>query len=85
MSFEVSKMQKINENAEAECQVEFVPKGKLPRIDRPFGNGVLGYKVNGMKKHPHCKWMAIQEPKFIDLIRNEQNIKALKILNKTKH
>ena len=77
-------MQKINENAEAECQVEFVPKGKLPRIDRPFGNGVLGYKVNGMKKHPHCKWMAIQEPKFIDLIRNEQNIKALKILNKTK-
>jgi hypothetical protein len=45
MSFEVSKMQKINENAEAECQVEFVPKGKLPRIDRPFGNGVLGYKA----------------------------------------
>ena len=45
---------------------------------------ILCYKVNGMKKHPHCKWMAIQEPKFIDLIRNEQNIKALKILNKTK-
>ena len=44
-------MQKINENAEAECQVEFVPKGKLPRIDRPFGNGVPGYKVNTVFPH----------------------------------
>ena len=80
MSLELNKLKQINEKAENECQVQFVPKAKLPLMDRPFGNGVLGYKVNGVNEHPHCKWMAILEPQFIDLVRKEQNTKALKIL-----
>ena len=84
MSSEIKKLDEINEKAEADCQVEFVPRAKLPKIDRPFGNGVLGYKVNGAKNHPQCQWMAIQEPRFIDIVRNEQNTKALEILKKDK-
>ena len=82
MSDEVSKLEAVNQKAESDCQVEFVSKKKLPLIDRPFGNGVLGYKVNGADKHPYCNWMAIQEPKFIDLMRKQQNKRANKFKQK---
>ena len=78
---ELSQYDSVNEKAEADCQVQFVPRSKLAKIDRPFGNGVLGYKVNGVEHHPYCKWMAIQEPKFIDIMRAQQNKRALKMMS----
>ena len=76
MTEELAKLDTVNQLAEKKCQVEFVAKAKLPKSDRPFGAGVLGYKVNGIKKHPECEWMAIQEPKFIDYMRNLQRNRA---------
>ena len=36
---------------------------------------MLGYEILGSQKYPQCKWMAIDEPKFIDYLRLSQNQK----------
>ena len=84
MKIEVEELSKVNKLAEKKCQIEFVPKSTLPQRFRPFGTGVLGYKVRGIKNHPECRWMTMQEPIFVDKIRKSQNERALKLLNSIK-
>ena len=45
MSEEVSKIRALNKEAEQKCPLKFVPKGKLPKNERPWGTGVLAYKL----------------------------------------
>ena len=75
MKLELQKFALVNEEAEKNCEVEFIPKRKLPRGKQQqiFGFGVLGYKVNGIKNYPKCKWMAIPEPAFVNHLRQIQN------------
>ena len=75
MEMEIKLLDRINQKAENDCRVKFVPKESLPKGQRPYGN-VLGYKINGLKKHPYCKWMAINEPDFIEIMRQRQNKRA---------
>ena len=84
MKTEIEELSKVNKLAEKKCQIEFVQKSTLPQIFRPFGTGVLGYKVRGIKSHPECRWMTMQEPIFVDKIRKSQNERALKLLNSIK-
>ena len=81
MELEVKKINEVNKAAEAKCQVQFIPKSKLPRSKQPFGAGVLGYRINGLKLYPECKWMAIAEPAFVNQLRAIQNKLANSILN----
>ena len=43
--------------------------------------GPLGYRINGLKLYPECKWMAIAEPAFVNQLRAMQNKLAESVLN----
>ena len=75
MSLELEAYRQWNKEAEAKCPLKFLPKSKLPREDRPWGAGVLGYQV--LNKDHECQLMAMQELKFIDMLRNSQKKRAL--------
>ena len=81
MELEVKKINDINKAAEVKCQVQFLPKSKLPKSKQLFGAGVLGYRINGLKLYPECKWMAIAEPAFVNQLRENQNKLADSVLN----
>ena len=72
---ELPKIQGLNNEAKERCPLKFVPKGKLPRNERPYGAGILGYKI--LSNDPQCKLMGMQELAFIDLVRNIQKGRAL--------
>ena len=80
MKIEVKKLQKVNQAAKEKCQIEYVPKLSLPIKQRPYGSGVLGYKIHGIDEHPECLWMVIDEPKFVDILRKLQNERAFQIM-----
>ena len=80
MKIEVVKFQKVNQAAKERCQIEYVPKLSLPVKERPYGSGVLGYKVHGIDAHPECGWMVMDEPKFVDILRKLQNEIAFQII-----
>ena len=80
MALELQKVQDLNRKSSEKCPLKYLPKGQLPKADRPWGTGVLGYKV--LSEDPECHLMAMQELKFIDLVRNEQKIRAEKEMNK---
>jgi len=82
MKAELAKLDAVNEKAEAMCQVEFVEKRVLKKEDKPYGNGVLGYRVHGTD--PECQWMAIQEPKYVDIMRKIQEDRAIKVMEQRK-
>lgn len=86
MKQELIKLDHVNEQAEKDCKIQFVPRGRLPKIDRPWGpsSGILGYIVRGLKEHSYCEWMAIQELKFVELMRKRQNAKAMLKLKRQK-
>ena len=84
MKTEIEELSRVSKLAEEKCQIEFVPKSAMPQRFRPFGSGVLGYKVHGIKDHPECRWMAIQEPLFVNEIRRLQNARALQLQNTIK-
>lgn len=86
MDQELIKLDQVNDKAEKDCQIQFVPRGRLPKADRPWGpsSGILGYKVAGVKEHPYCAWMAIQELKFVEFLRKRQNAKSMLKLKKHK-
>ena len=70
------KLVNVNKDIEEKCQVKYLPKHELPKENQLYGDGVLGYEILGIEKYPQCKWMAINENKFIDFLRNLQNQKA---------
>ena len=72
---ELPKIQTLNNETKERCPLKFVPKGKLPRSERPYGAGILGYQI--LSKDPQCKLMGMQELAFIDLVRNIQKGRAL--------
>ena len=80
MDAEIKIMNAVNEAAEDKCKVEFIAVNLMPKNRRPFGKGVLGYKVNGIKAHPECQWMAIEEPNFVNYMRRKQDHRASDIL-----
>ena len=59
-----------------------MPISKLPRSERPWGSGVLGYKI--LSSDPQCKLMGMQEIAFINLVRTNQNVRALMQSNNDK-
>ena len=67
------------------CQVKYIPQNELPNNERLYGRDTLGYKILGMEEHPQCQWMAMNELKFIDHLRNLQDQRALEILSKYSH
>ena len=79
MAQEVELLRAWNKRAEERCPLKYVAKGRLPRNERPWGNGVLGYKM--LTNDPDCQLMAMQELRFIDLVRETQKKKALKLMH----
>ena len=79
MKIEERILANVNKDIEEKCQVKYLPKDKLPKEKQLYGYGVLGYEILGIEKYPQCKWMAIDENKFIDFLRNLQNQKARSI------
>ena len=82
MSKELEKIQGLNQEAKERCPVKNVPISKLPKSERPWGSGVLGYKI--LSSDPQCKLMGMQEIAFINLVRTNQNIRALMQSNNDK-
>ena len=78
MKIEEQKLANVNKDVEEKCQVKYLPKDELPKEKQLFGGGILGYEILGIEKYPQCKWMAIDEPKFIDYLRISQNQKVYK-------
>ena len=81
MKSEIKKLSRVNKELEDKCQVEFVPKLTLPQNQRPFGEGVLGYKVHGAKDHPECHWMAIEPPNLIEEVRRLQTVRIVQMFH----
>ena len=79
MTVEKKKMASVNKDIEEKCQVKYLPKDELPKEKQLYGDGTFGYEILGIEKYPQCKWMAIDENKFIDFLRNLQNQKARSI------
>ena len=75
MKIEEQKLANVNKDIEEKCQVKYLPKDELPKEKQLYGGGILGYEILGIEKYPQCKWMAIDEPKFIDYLRLSQNQK----------
>ena len=75
MKMEEQILANVNKDIEEKCQVKYLPKDELPKEKQLYGGGILGYEILGIEKYPQCKWMAIDEPKFIDYLRLSQNQK----------
>ena len=45
MEEELSKFRAVNKETELKCPLKYVPRGKLPRSERPWGKGVLGNQM----------------------------------------
>ena len=80
MNNELKKLTIINQEAETKCQVKYIPKRFLSRERQPYGKGVLGNKVLGIKEYPECAWMSMNELLFIQYFRTIQDKKAEIIL-----
>ena len=85
MKTEVNKFIDMTQGIAQKCQVKYIPQNELPKNQRLYGQDTLGYKILGMEEHPQCQWMAMNELKFIDYLRNLQHQKALEILSKYSH
>ena len=79
MKTEVNKFTDMTEEIAQKCQVKYIPKNELPNNERLYGRDTLGYKILGIEEHPQCQWMAMNELKFIDYLRNLQHQKVLEI------
>ena len=75
MKIQEQKLANVNKDIEEKCQVKYLPNDQLPKEKKLYGDGMLGYEILGSQKYPQCKWMAIDEPKFIDYLRLSQNQK----------
>ena len=85
MKTEVNKFIDMTQEIAQKCQVKYIPQNELPKNQRLYGQDTLGYKILGMEEHPQCQWMAMNELKFIDYLRNLQHQKVLEILSKYSH
>ena len=81
MKIEVDKFKNMTQELGQKCQVKYIPKNELPMNQRLYGQDTLGYEILGIKEHPQCQWMAMNELKFIDYLRNLQHQKALEVLS----
>ena len=68
---EVDKLRLLNQKSEEKCAVKKVPLAKLAAEDRPWGQGISGFKTDS--KDLECHLMLMQELKFIDVIRKSQS------------
>ena len=78
MKIEKQLLANANNDIEEKCQVKYLPKDQLSKGKQLYGEGVLGYEIIGIQKYPQCQWMAIDELKFIEYLRQSQNKKAMK-------
>jgi len=75
MAQNLEKFKNVNERAQQNCPIKYIPVGKLPRNKRPWGKGVLAYQMLGTDSE--CQWLAKSEFDFIDILRNLQNERAV--------
>ena len=68
---EVNKLRLLNQKSEEKCAIKKVPIEELAVDDRPWGQGIAGFKTDS--KDLECHLMLMQELKFIDVIRNSQS------------
>ena len=80
MACQLKTFIKLNKEAEEKCPMKYVPKAELPKADRPWGAGVLGYQV--LNNDQDCQLMAMQELKFIDILRKEQKERAEQVIKR---
>ena len=73
MKIEVDKFKNMTQELAQNCQVKYIPSNELPMNQRLYGQGTLGYDVLGIKDHPQCQWIAMDELKFIDYLRKLQH------------
>ena len=77
MKIEVEKFEDMTQDLAQKCQVKYVPQNELPMNKKLYGQDTLGYEILGIKEHPQCQWMAMDELKFIDFIRKLQHEKIV--------
>ena len=75
MKLEIEKFQDMNRELALKCQVKYIPQKELPINQRLYGQDIFGYEILGKHKYPQCKWIAMDEMKFMDHVRNLQNQK----------
>lgn len=71
MSAELALLDKFNNASQSDCGFLQVPNELLKPRDRWYGSGVMAYKVKEHNKHK-CSMMAMDEIKFIKLLRSKQ-------------
>ena len=73
MKIEVQKFENMTQDLAQKCQVKYILQNQLPMSKKLYGVDTLGYEIIGVKEHPQCQWMAMDELKFIDILRDSQN------------
>ena len=73
MKIEIQKFQNMTHDLAQKCQVKYILQNQLPMSKKLYGVDTLGYEIIGVKENPQCQWMAMDELKFIDILRDSQN------------
>lgn len=69
---EIEAFHQANEKAQAKCNIKQVENKDLDPEQRWYGHGVLAYKLNKDIIDEECRFMAMNELKFLDYLRNLQ-------------
>ena len=68
---ELKKYHQVQNKIKEKCPIKTVPRESLPKEDRPWSLVSEAYKI--LSDDPECQMIGMQEPKFINLLRKEQN------------
>lgn len=79
MDTELEILQHANSNIKADCELEEASFDKLPAERRSWGTGLIGY-VGNNASNPLCRFIAMAENSFIDLLRVKQAARAREVL-----
>ena len=77
ISQELKKYRQVQNQIKEKCPFEIVPRDTLPPDDQPGSRAAQPHKM--LNEDPECQLIGMQEFKFVQLMRKEQNERIFKL------